>query len=88
MTTLYPSKEVAIKMGIFYCRGVVDIPIDSLKFTKETIRHPLDDEGRFDIVGEKYRIENNEGKEVEIIVTPCDGGFHLWMCVDGACIRA
>ena len=88
MTTLYSSKQSAVESGIFYARGVVDIPFETLTFQKETVRHPLDDEGKYDLVGEKCVVENDEGKQVDIVVTPCGQGFHLWLCIDGACLRA
>ena len=79
MTREYWSKENAIKMGIFFSRGKIDITIKDLKKV----------EGKVSQFGEEiegsevYELENSKGETVRIGVSPYRGNkWNLWLITE------
>lgn len=87
MTTTYPSKKSALETGIFYVRGKVDISVESLKLEKTKVGNILAEKEEDFIEAEKCTIKSASGKRVELVVSPYNGEFHLWLCVGGVCLR-
>ena len=77
MTREYWSKENAIKMGIFFSRGKIDIAIKDLKKLSDLQVSQL---GTLIEGSEIYELENSKGETVRIGVSPYRGNkWNLWL---------
>ena len=79
MTREYWSKENAIRMGIFFSRGKIDIAIKDLKRVKGKVAQFGEEiEG-----SEIYELENSKGETVRIGVSPYRGNkWNLWLITE------
>jgi len=83
MTTIYSSKSSALKAGIYYSRGEIDIKVEDLKKLEGLDIKDCDflgvhTRGKVEV----FELENSNGKTVRIAVGTCDDGFELWLVTD------
>lgn len=75
MTTTYPSKEMAIEMGIYYATGQSEKANTDMLKVKGMIE-------QFGIRVEKselYELTNSKGTKATFGISPTKDGYHLWL---------
>ena len=74
MTTIYPSKEMAINMGIYYATGQFERSKTDLK----KIEGEIEQFGTPIKSSEMYELTNSRGQKATFAVSPCRDGYDLW----------
>ena len=74
MTIKFRSREEALKRGIFYARGKVDLKLSELKKVELDVT-----QFGFFLNAEIYQLENSKGEMCMIATSPFRDGFDLWL---------
>jgi len=75
LTTIYPSKEMAINMGIYYATGQFERSKTDLK----KIEGEIEQFGTLIKSSEMYELTNSKGQKATFTVSPCRDGYDLWL---------
>jgi len=86
MTTVYPSKEIALGAGCI----LVDLTVDAgrkIKPKKKKLAFVPDKTGEDAREIEVYTIKNRKGENIELGLAPYKKGFELWIIMPDGSVK-